>query len=100
MYMRPVVANQGKASSIYKRQIRPLVREGPQQNQDHNCQTLMNKYLIMISRWGSTPRLTDWLTVSRNVTLTLTNQQLGKNVTVVRNTRNDSSIVGLVCLSF
>jgi ABC-type nitrate/sulfonate/bicarbonate transport system ATPase subunit len=26
----------------------------------------------MSSRWGSTPRLTDWLTVSRNVTLTLT----------------------------
>jgi hypothetical protein len=26
----------------------------------------------MSPRWGSTPRLTDWLTVSRNVTLTLT----------------------------
>jgi hypothetical protein len=25
----------------------------------------------MSPRWGSTPRLTDWLTVSRNVTLTL-----------------------------
>jgi hypothetical protein len=32
-----------------------------------------NKYLVMSPRWGSTPRLTDWLTVSRNVTLTLTN---------------------------
>jgi hypothetical protein len=29
-----------------------------------------NKYLVMSPRWGSTPRLTDWLTVSRNVTLT------------------------------
>jgi hypothetical protein len=26
----------------------------------------------MSPRWGSTPRLTDWLTVSRNMTLTLT----------------------------
>jgi ABC-type nitrate/sulfonate/bicarbonate transport system ATPase subunit len=25
--------------------------------------------------WGSTPRLTDWLTVNRNVTLTLTFEQ-------------------------
>jgi hypothetical protein len=53
------------ASSIYKRQTRPLVREGAPQKQDRNCQTI-------ISIWGSTPRLTDWLTVSSNVTLTLT----------------------------
>jgi hypothetical protein len=33
---------------------------------------MWHKYLIMSPRWGSTPRLTDWLTVSRNVTLTLT----------------------------
>jgi hypothetical protein len=31
-----------------------------------------NKYLVMSRRRGSTPRLTDWLAVSRNVTLTLT----------------------------
>jgi hypothetical protein len=31
-----------------------------------------NKYLLVGPRWGLTPRLTDWLTVSRNVTLTLT----------------------------
>jgi hypothetical protein len=29
----------------------------------------------MSPRWGSTPRLTDWLTVSRNVTLTLSSVQ-------------------------
>jgi hypothetical protein len=29
-----------------------------------------NKYLVMSPRWGSTPRLTDWLTVSCNMTLT------------------------------
>jgi hypothetical protein len=29
-----------------------------------------NKFLVMSRRWGSTPRLTDWLTVNRNVTLT------------------------------
>jgi hypothetical protein len=33
------------------------------------------KYLVISPRCGSTPRLTDWLTVSRNVTLTLTWQE-------------------------
>jgi hypothetical protein len=28
-----------------------------------------NKYLVMSPRWGSTARLTGWLTLSRNVTL-------------------------------
>jgi hypothetical protein len=31
-----------------------------------------NKYLVMSPRWGSTPRFTNWLTASRNVTSTLT----------------------------
>jgi hypothetical protein len=31
-----------RASSLYKRQIRPLVREGAPQNQDRNCQTVIN----------------------------------------------------------
>jgi hypothetical protein len=31
-----------KATSIYKRQTRPLVREGSQQKQDRNCQTAIN----------------------------------------------------------
>jgi hypothetical protein len=52
-----------------QRQTRPLVREGVPEKQDRNCQTVIN-----IWSWapdgGSTPRLTDWLTVSRNVTLT------------------------------
>jgi hypothetical protein len=30
------------------------------------------KHLVISTRWGSTPKLTDWLTVSRNVTLILT----------------------------
>jgi hypothetical protein len=57
-----------RASSIYKRQTRPLIREGAPQKQDRNCQY-----------WSWAPDgarhqdlLTDWLTVSRNVTLTLT----------------------------
>jgi hypothetical protein len=58
-----------RASSIYKIQTHPLVREGDPRKQDCNCQTAINI-------WGSTPRNTDWLTdrptVSRNVTLTLT----------------------------
>jgi hypothetical protein len=51
-----------RASSIYKRQTPPLVREGAPQKQDRNCQRIINIW---------TPRHTDWLTVSRNVTLTL-----------------------------
>jgi hypothetical protein len=32
-----------RTSSIYKRQTRPLVREGAPENQDRNCQRLINK---------------------------------------------------------
>jgi hypothetical protein len=31
-----------RASSIYKRQTRPLVREGDPQKQDRNCHTVIN----------------------------------------------------------
>jgi hypothetical protein len=62
----------GRPSSIYNRQTRPLVREGAPQKQDRNCQIVIAKYLVMSPRWASTPRLTDCLTVSHNVTLTLT----------------------------
>jgi hypothetical protein len=62
-----------RASSIHKRQARPLVREGAPQKQGRNCQTVIN--IWSWAPWGSTPRLTDWLTdwptVSRNVTLSL-----------------------------
>jgi hypothetical protein len=58
-----------RASSIYKRQTLPLIREDAPRKQDRNSQIVIN---ICSSRWDSTPRLTDWLTVSRNVTLTLT----------------------------
>jgi hypothetical protein len=51
-----------RASSIYKRQTRPLVREGTPQKQDRNCQ-------IVIYIWSWAPDgvwhqdlLTDWLT--------------------------------------
>jgi hypothetical protein len=36
-----------RASSIYKRQTRPLVREGAPQEQDRNCHTVIN-----ISSWA------------------------------------------------
>jgi hypothetical protein len=38
-------------------------QRGHPRKQDRNCQRVIN--------WGSTPRLTDWLTVSRNAILTL-----------------------------
>jgi hypothetical protein len=58
-----------RASSIYKTQTRPLVREGAPQKQDCNCRT--------VKMSGHEPHMgldikCDWLTVSRNVTLTLT----------------------------
>jgi hypothetical protein len=45
-------------------------QRGASQKQDCNSQTVIN-----IS-WGSTSRLTDWPTISRNVTLTLSNLAL------------------------
>jgi hypothetical protein len=53
---------------------RPVLssERAPHKNKTVNCQLVIAKYLIMSPRWGSIPRLTDWLTVSRNVTLTLT----------------------------
>jgi hypothetical protein len=41
-----------RASSIYKRQTRPLVREGAPEKHDLNCQRVINI-------WGSTPILID-----------------------------------------
>jgi hypothetical protein len=50
----------------------------------------------MSPRWGSTPRQTDWLTVSRNMTLTLTEPvtvaEWSKAWTVLA--RLDAGIVG------
>jgi hypothetical protein len=64
-----------RVSIIYKRQTRPLVREGASQKQDRNCQTVIN-----IGSWVSDgarhqDMLADWLTVSRNATLTLIFEQ-------------------------
>jgi hypothetical protein len=39
-----------RASSTYKRQTWPLVREGAPQEQDRNCHTI-NKYLIVSPKW-------------------------------------------------
>jgi hypothetical protein len=59
-----------RSSSTYKRQTRPLIREGAPQKQDRNCQTVINIWSC------SKPRFTDWLAVSRIVTLTLTNESV------------------------
>jgi hypothetical protein len=48
-----------------------LHRGRPVLSMDSNCQTRTH-YLVMSHRWGSTPRQTDWPTVSRNVTSNLT----------------------------
>jgi hypothetical protein len=44
-------------------------QRGRLKKQDRNCQTVIN--IWSWAPWGSTPRLTDWLTVSRSETYTL-----------------------------
>jgi hypothetical protein len=51
---------------------RPSSRQRGRLTKTRPSQSKSNKYLVMSPRWDSTPRLTDWQTVSRNVTLTLT----------------------------
>jgi hypothetical protein len=54
-----------EASSIYKRQTRPLVREGAPQKQDRNYQTVINIWL-----WAPDgARLTDWPSVAMRLWL-------------------------------
>jgi hypothetical protein len=47
-----------RASSIYKRQTRPLVREGASQEQHRNCHT-SNKDLVVSLKWVLYSK-TDW----------------------------------------
>jgi hypothetical protein len=58
------------SSVTYKRQTRPLVREGAHIDRTATFLKLnpINKFLVICPRWGTTPRQTDWLTVSRNMT--------------------------------
>jgi hypothetical protein len=75
-----------KASSMYKRLTRPLVREGAPQKQDHNCQRVINnsnKYLVMSHGWGLTPRLTDWPSVAMWLLLWLPLMEVASNISTV-----------------
>jgi hypothetical protein len=47
-----------RASSIYKRQARPLVREGAPQEEDRTCHT-SNKDLVVSPKWVLYSK-TDW----------------------------------------
>jgi hypothetical protein len=58
-----------RASTIYKRQPRPLVRNVAPEKQDRNCQRVINIWSWAPDGAGHQDLLTDWLTVSRNVTL-------------------------------
>jgi hypothetical protein len=51
-----------RASSIYIRQIRPLVREGAPQKQDRNCQTVINIWSWAPDGARHPDLLTDWPT--------------------------------------
>jgi hypothetical protein len=72
-----------RASSIYKRQTRLLVREGAPRKPGHKSQSVINIWL-WAPEGARHQDLTDWLTVSRNVTLTLTNR-------TEQNSREESS---------
>jgi hypothetical protein len=61
----PRKTTMARTSSLYKKQTRPLVREGASEKQVRNCQRVIN-----IWSW-----LTDCLTVSRNVSLTSDNER-------------------------
>jgi hypothetical protein len=61
-------------------QTRPLVREGAPKRQDSNFEK--KNLWSNVPDLDLTPRHSDWLTVSRNVTLTLTNRHNG-NVWVI-----------------
>jgi hypothetical protein len=53
-----------RASSTYKRQTRPLVREGAPQEQESNCH-ISNKYLVVSPKWVLYSK-TDWPTDRRS----------------------------------
>jgi hypothetical protein len=59
-----------KASSIYKRQTHPLVREGEPQKQDRNCQRITNIWSWAPYGARHQDLLIDWLSVAIYVTLT------------------------------
>jgi hypothetical protein len=50
--------------SIYKRQTRPLVREGAPQKQDRNCQTVINIWSWVLDGARHQDLLTDWPSVA------------------------------------
>jgi hypothetical protein len=71
---RRPVAGQRLAKTFPRQQIRrqPLVREGAPPPKTKQKLSNTNKYLVMSPGRGSIPRQTDWQTVSRTVTVRLT----------------------------
>jgi hypothetical protein len=53
-----------RASSIYKRQTHPLVREGAPQKQDRNCQTAINIWSWAPDGDRHQDLVTDWVSVA------------------------------------
>jgi hypothetical protein len=51
---------------------RPVLSSERTPHKKQNRNSNSNKYLAMSPKWGSTLKFTDWLTVSRNASLTLT----------------------------
>jgi hypothetical protein len=53
-----------RASNIYKRQTRPLVREGAPQNQDRNCQRVINTWSCALDGARQQDLTIDWPSVA------------------------------------
>jgi hypothetical protein len=59
-----------RASSIFKRQTRPLIREGVPQKQDRNCQTVIHIWSWAPDGARHKDLLTNWPSVAMWLTLT------------------------------
>jgi hypothetical protein len=60
MYLDPTKSALARASSIYKRQTRPVAREGTSQKQDRNCQIVINIWTWAPDGARHQDLLTDW----------------------------------------
>jgi hypothetical protein len=91
----------GEASSNFKRQTRPLVREGALNQQTRNCQTII-KIWSYAPEGCFIPRQTGRLTVGRNIRLRLsmcgTAEKKHKLVVIKSCNCSLSFIIGAVCL--
>jgi hypothetical protein len=69
VYIRGICSVRWQGSAAYTKD-RPVHSSERAPHEYKTVTVKSNKYMVMSSRWGSTPRLTDWQIISRIVTLT------------------------------